>query len=473
MAGRARPKPVTPEQREELLERIRREIRSRQPIKSTLFPQQLAAANDPAPRRALCTTRRAGKTTCVLSDFVDHGTKNPGHQMAYIALTRPSAETIAFPILKEINERFGLNAQFNESKLRMTLGNGSRITLYGADRKGWSSRLLGTKLAKAAIDEAAFFSVDLYELIDEVLDPALSDLRGQITMMSTPGPFLNGMFYDICHGNLPGWSLHSWSALDNPHMEAAFRDRMDALIAADPGVVDTPSFRRMYKGEWVLDLDDLVYHYDDERNGVDEYDRKPNDRFVLGLDFGWHDYTAFSVMAWSDTRDHLVEVESYRRREMMVDEIASTVRMYQDLYPDLVVIGDPARKQAFEELRRRYGIPVMKAFKSSKTDWIDMINSDFATGKIKIVRDQNADHIDEMQRLTWNKRPDGGRLEFPGATNDACDAFLYGYRICSHYRGQVAEPEPEKGSRAYWEKQAGKMEKDLLEQMERRKTELF
>lgn len=449
---------------------LERALGRKQDLLDSLFPEQRAVVEDKSPLVLVRTSRRGGKTTAILAKFLDKAKRTPGLAFAYIALTRPSAEQIAWSIIKDFDRRYGLGCRFTESKLRATLPNGSTITLYGADRKGWASRLLGTKLADAAIDEAAFFSTDLNELIHEVIGPALADLNGQLYLTSTPGPWLGGVFYEADTGKVPGWSCHRWDTFANPHMEAAFRRKIDQLIAADPKVVDTPFFRRMYKNEWVTDLTDLVYHYVDERNGIDasehspENERRPKAQYVLGLDLGWHDRTAMAVLAWSPEDKIATIVESFGRAEMELDEAAGAIRIFMEQYPGLVIVGDPARKQAFEELRRRYGLPILQAWKSAKLDWIDLLNSDLATGRLRVVRRDNAELIEEMGKLIWHRRPNGMRAEMPGAPNDFCDATLYAYRYAYHWASPAKQKSaPKRGTPEYAELEADRIEQALLE----------
>ncbi len=89
----------------EALESLRRERGRRRGVLDALFPEQRKAVEDPSRRKAYCTTRRSGKTYAVLSDFLDDGMKNEACQYAYVALTRPSAEQISWPILKELDKK--------------------------------------------------------------------------------------------------------------------------------------------------------------------------------------------------------------------------------------------------------------------------------------------------------------------------------------------------------------------------------
>lgn len=447
------------------LEAITRIFQRRAEFNESLFDAQRKAKFDTARKKAYLTSRRAGKTTCVLTDFVEQGIAKPGTHYAFICLTQPSAEGIAWPILQEINKRFGLGCSFQEAKLRMRMPTGSSIKLYGADRARWSSRLLGHKLAGCAIDEAAFYSIKMHDLIDEVIDPTLNDLQGQLIMMSTPGIIPNGLFYEVTAKDLPGWSVHKWSALDNPHMLRQTLAKITQLKKDNPEVESTPSFRRNYLGEWVTEYGDRVYRFQwtTDANKWGTYSKQPGDRYLCGLDIGWYDSTAFSVIAWNDNSSDVYEVESYREKEMALDKIASYLKMYCDSYKGLTIVGDPSHRQAFEELRRRYQLPIIEAHKEGKFDWIELINCDLDAGHIKICNIESSQHIEEMADLVWAKKADGSLIEANGLENGICDAFLYAYHEAYHYSHQRPEPLPQVNTKQFFDKQ----EESIIRRLER------
>jgi hypothetical protein len=430
-----------------------------------LFPAQQKAVLDPAPRRAFCTTRRAGKTTAVLSDMLAHGMSHVDHQMVYVALTRASAEQIAWPILRELDRRYGLELQFLHGKLRVKLPTGSTISCYGADRPGWSARLYGQKLAKAAIDEAAFFSVDLNELIEDVIDPALTDLDGTLTLTSTPGHRPVGVFYDIVEDAKPGWSVHRWTAFDNPYMAQKHGEKIDLRRSENPDTDTDPAFLRNFMGKWVAEDREMVYLYNRAKNYALEYKPPEAVQYVLGVDLGWHDPTALVVLAYSPNGPNVYMLEAFSQPEMLLDAVAAQVRMYQDHYPGLRIVGDASRRQAFEELRRRYALPIAASERVDKESWIEVLNSDLHASKVKILPDAEK-LADEMIRLGWVYRPNGKRLEDPRLRNDICDAALMAYRFAYHYRYVRPEPEVKFGTKEYYAREAERIEQQLVEQLD-------
>lgn len=427
------------------------------PISGT-FPLQREAIADPAQYRAWQCDRRAGKTTAAMTEFLQEGRDNPGDEYAYIALTRNSAKRIAWSMARQINRTYFCNARQYEQELRIVLPNEAALTLYGADAPHWVDRLFGQKLRRVYIDEAAFYSIDLYRLVFDVLEPTVADLEGTITLMSRPGHVNRGLFWNICAGKLKGWSVKKWSWRDNPNVCDQIEKRLADRIAHNPSLVEDPSFRRNWQNEWVSEAGARIYRIDIEQHGISEWETREGDQYVLGIDLGWHDHTAFSLITWSKRHDRVVELESYREHELLLDSVAARIRMYMEEYPGVVIVGDPGRRQAFEELRQRYDLPIDAADKTDKRHWIDQINTDLANNKIKIASPENSPHVEEMLDLTWDKRPSGKHIETPGRSNDCCDAFLYAYRHAWHFLHKEQDKPAELTIRQRWEQEADEME---------------
>ncbi len=111
---------------------------------------------------------------------------NPGAKHLFLALTRPSAEDIAWGILHRLNAEYKLGASFHDSKLEMTLPNGAKIMLRGADQKNWIERLEGQEFKLIAIDEAGLYSIDLRKLVYGSLRPMIVKVGGRLMLIGRP-----------------------------------------------------------------------------------------------------------------------------------------------------------------------------------------------------------------------------------------------------------------------------------------------
>ena len=444
-------------------EAARRELlRRRGPI-SGCFAVQRDAINDASSLRAWQTDRRAGKTTACMTEFFQEG-RTRESEYAYIALTRKSAKRIAWGMAKKINRMYSCGALFLEQELRIVLPSGSACTIYGADRPHWTDLLFGQKLRRVYIDEAAFFSIDLRHFIYDVLDPCVADERGTITMVSRPGHVNAGFFYDVMHGKEGGWSARRWSWRDNTYARDAIEERLAKRIAENPDYANSPSYRRNWCGEWVSELGERVYHYADEVNGLHEdFETKEGDEYILGLDLGWHDATAFVLVTWSKRHDKVVILDSFSQPEMLLDKVAARVRAYIHEYPGLLIVGDPGRRDAFEELRQRYDLPIFAADKSDKRYWIDQINNDLSAGKIQVEHPEQSKLVEEWMDLVWEHRRHRRMIESPGRANDCADSFLYAYRKCWHFTHTDQSEAPKPGTKEYWQIEEEQIEREQEE----------
>src|ERR1017187_911210 len=81
------------------------------------FPQQEAFCKDPHKLKALFCTRRAAKSFTAGLYMVYEALANPGCNCLFIGLTRSSAKSIIWKdILRVINRKFKLKAQFNQAE---------------------------------------------------------------------------------------------------------------------------------------------------------------------------------------------------------------------------------------------------------------------------------------------------------------------------------------------------------------------
>jgi hypothetical protein len=416
----------------------------------------------------------------VLTDFVSDGLEREFSTYFFFCLIEKQVEEIAWKILAKINRDYALGCRMQEHKLKVTLPTGSQIQLFGSDNLAALDRFLGIKLRKVAFDEAAFYTtLNLEEMVEDTIGPRLVDERGQLYLMSTPPRHPHGLFYEIIKGfgprknmsgvespSYPGWSCHSWTTLDNPSMRSQWKQDIARKRKNDPELETRVWFRRTYLGENVHDTGKLVYEYDPVRNlWREDWEHKPGDRFVLGLDLGWDDATAFSFNTWRPTSKIplLLELDAYKESHMRMDAIASHVTKYRD-YVDTVhgesldIVCDYAHKQYFEELARRYDIPLLQSEKPKKYDWIKTLNSDYNLGYVQLLESSTECHREEMSSLPWKiAKQTGKRVEYPNKPNDSCDAHLAAYRHAYHYIHEEEEPKIDLHSEEWYRREEERM----------------
>jgi len=335
-------------------------------------------------------------------------------------------------VLKELDEKHNLGAHFNNAKMIMSFDNGSEIRLAGADASDKEmEKFLGGKYPLIVIDEAGSFKQNLKTLIEENLEPAVSDYDGQIVMIGTPTRFTNGYFYQVTTGKEKGWNVSKWHTFDNPYMEENFRKKIAQLKERSPDVVNTPMFKRMYLGEWVIDLSELVYKYKSDKNRIAHLpDRHYN--YILAVDLGYNDASAYSIIAYSFEDKHCYIARSFKETHQIITSVANKIKALDARYRFTKMVIDNASKQAVEELKQRWGLPLVAAEKTQKIDFIELMNADFQMGLIKIVGKDCKEYTKELETLI-KADEDSKDYEHPAYDNHCCDASLYGWRHAYNY----------------------------------------
>lgn len=444
---------MTPAERSEFFALVaaeKKEPRFYDPV----FAAQTAFLEDPARLKAVLCTRRSGKSYGAGLMLFREAWSQPNVSCLYVALTRASAKRIMWKdVLKTIDREQGLQCRFNETELSITLPNGSVIYLLGMDAdEQEKDKALGQKFKAVVIDEAASYNVDLHEMVYGILKPATADYRGVIAMIGTPGNMKRGLFYELTIGQDPstpgrwekmGWSCHRWSAFDNPHMADKWKAEIEDLRLANPAIEQTPLFQQHYLGKWVTDDSKLVYKFDASRNVFDELPvlRGGNRwHYVLGIDLGFNDPTAWVVCAYHDADRTLYVLGADKKQGCDITEVADRTHKLMGRFQFDSIIIDNANKQAVEEIRRRHDIPLTAAQKQGKADFIEIMNGDLISGFVKIHRKGGESLIDEMMNLVWDERVLPRREEHPGCANHSTDALLYAWRHCYQYLANTLQP---------------------------------
>lgn len=396
-------------------------------LKLNMFREQLAFVMDKSLRKVALCTRRAGKSHTAANYLILAAAAQHNCDVLYLGLTRSSCKNIMWPKFQELNRKLGGVMELVESSLLIRLPNGSRIHLIGADLENIADRLRGNAYALVIVDEAQSFGTHLQYLIDDVLEATTLDFSAPICLIGTPGNVPAGAFYNACH-ELSYWSVHKWSVLQNiyvPHAETWIEN-----IKAQRGWDDRhPTYRREYLAEWCHDPDNLVY------KNCAIYDALPQISFnyIIGLDYGYNDQTAFSVIAYSSKWPLAYCIECYGKSKMIPSVIALELKKLIKKYNPERIIADTGGlgKSITEEMRIRYELPIYPADKTEKYTFIEMMNGDFVNKKF-FINKNNTLLLNQMDNLTWDDK----HKENPTLPNDLCDATLYGYRFARHYWGQ-------------------------------------
>lgn len=450
--------------------------------------------DDPARFKAALCPRRAGKSYTALSAALITALERPRSKTLIVAKVRRQAYGVYWSELKRLCTEYELKASFYKNDLTCELPNGSQVALTGADTTEEIDKFRGQSYDLVIIDEGKSYSASLLEeLINEIIRPALSDRLGKIMMIGTPGAILAGVFYEVTTASLfddkgnpvvcrythrdkwtgkkPLWSLHTWTTKDNVKMPHIWGDVLD--LKETSGWSDNhPTWVREYLGQWVPDSDAMVYAYahanqDGRCDWTPDYSQpnfglppEKNWRWLLGVDLGWHDHTAFVVAAWSEHSPYFYFCHAEKHQKLTVEGLAGVINDLESRFgirfDARVADTGGLGKTIVESLGSTYGISLIPARKTEKHDHIKLLNSDIETGRVKVA--PRSPLAEEWSTLQWQQNDPvmAGfrRREDPSMDNHASDAALYLWRYAYHHFSTDQQKALTPGSDAWWKARA-------------------
>jgi frataxin-like iron-binding protein CyaY len=283
--------------------------------------------------------------------------------VAYITLNRRSAKRIIWRALLDIIEEYDIDAKLDNTELTITLPNKNVIHISGAKDETDAEKLRGMAIRKVYIDECQSFRGYIEQLIDDIIEPALTDFDGSLILIGTPGPVPSGYFYEASQS--PGWSHHHWTLHDNPWILKKSGKTAEQIITERcqrRGISrNDPSILREYYGQWVKDENSLVYKFDSSRNIYKELPE--NLKYVIGIDIGWVDSDAIAVLGYSHTDKNVYLVHENITSKQTISDLVDKIKDLEKLYSPVKMVMDAGAlgKKIQEEIRQRHRLSVHAA----------------------------------------------------------------------------------------------------------------
>lgn len=411
--------------------------RANQPVFSIeehCFDKQRAFILDPAKFKTGVCSRRAGKTEACAADLFDSALRYPGTNSLYITLSRTTAKRIIWKCLLGLRKKYAPDAKLDAIELSITFSNGSTIYCSGAKDESEIEKFRGMALKKVYIDECQSFRPYIQQLIDDIIVPALYDYDGSLVLIGTPGPVCAGYFYDASHG--PGWSHHKWTMLDNPWMKIKSGKEPYEILAAERerrGVTEgDPTYRRESMGEWVQDVESLVYRFNPVKNN---FYMVPKGRmeYIFGVDIGYNDADAIAVLGYSYEDKVCYLVEEVVKDKQNITQLVEQINLLREKYKPVRMVMDAGAlgKKIQAEIQQRHSIPLEAAEKTRKLEYIELLNDDLRTGKLKTLPGSKFEQ--DTYLVQWDRSTPAKPKISDTYHTDIGDAVLYAWRECKHY----------------------------------------
>jgi hypothetical protein len=407
--------------------------------------------------KAVNCTRRSGKSVGEAIDHFEICELYPSSRCLYIGLTLDSVTEIIWDVFKELNDRGGYGCVFNETKKICKFPNGSRIRLFGLDSSEREmKKVLGGKNRKITIDEAGSMTQDMKKVCYQMIDPTLTDLapNSWFTLAGTCENIPNTFFEKVVSGEETGlpWKVYRWTAYENPHMREQWTKQINLYKKQNPDVVHASWFKTHYLNEWCSD-DDLLIIPLSSGNFIEELP-KGKWEYVLGVDLGYNDASAFSVVAYSYDSPKAYVIHAQKESGLDFTGVAGQIRELQRKFAISKIVIDGSNKQGVEEIKKRHNIPMDNAEKQGKATYLRLLRDDVLQKNLMILEGAN-ELVTEWKQLQWKNEE--RKEEDSRCQNHLSDATLYAWRESRHYTYDPEDAPKDQNSQEFM---------DELEEME-------
>lgn len=198
--------------------------------------------------------RRAGKTVACIADLITCAiaTKKSEAKYAYIAPFYGQAKQVAWDYLMRLSQPVRIDVVLSDPK-SVTLRNGSKITIYGADN---ADALRGMYLDGVVLDEYGDMRPSVW---GEVIRPLLADRKGWATFIGTPKG--KNHFWEVFDAARDGWLRLELKAsrtglLDADELDDAKRSMTPEQYAQEfECAFDVPALGAIYRAEFTAARD--------------------------------------------------------------------------------------------------------------------------------------------------------------------------------------------------------------------------
>lgn len=353
--------------------------------------------------------------------------------LLYFALKRKSISVMVEPTQaqcrrcwKQIVSAIGgakspLLTSANATLLEIEFANGSQIIFKSAEQRE-NLRGLTVFHGLLVIDEAAFISKDIFEILYPVVDATNSP----ILLISTP-LFCSGEFYERYSLGVAGdkrirvfnWSEYDTSALLPPEKLEYYRQTMSAL-----------KFQSEYLGQFIKEGSYLMGDLTKCITGYSE--KKP---VFAGVDWGAGG-TDSTVLVLMDEDRRVTGIKRWTDIDPvdLVDELAERINQH-DTLNTVQVEQNSIGEVYLSMLKRKVKRGLVRAFvtdNSSKRRIIEELVKAFQTQAIEIPND--AELIKQLQHYGMEKTP-SGKITYNGQ-DGVHDDMVMALAICYDlYRG--------------------------------------
>lgn len=374
--------------------------------------------DDPTRYIVINCGRRAGKSFLVAPKMLEFATQRPKSVVWYIAPNYKQAESIMWSMLREIVPLHAIEKK-NETKLTITLKNGSQIMLKGAEDP---DSLRGNRIDFCVFDECAFFSK--WDEVWKVIRPTLVDSKASVWFISTPNGFNH--FKELAEKDDPEWTYFHYTSYDNPYIDPLELDSARAEM-------DEDSFAQEFMGEF-RKMSGLIYKSFDRSTHLVEVPNLDGFTHFRSLDFGFGHKSALGYFAVSPDQTAIYGYDGLYKSELDTEQLANNIKLKDANKHIAGAWADSAQPQLIEDLKLKgvFFDPVTKGSDSvikGIANVAELLKIRPDTGKPTLMFARHLTWIaDEAEQYRWvqNKNENSAVREMPlKRDDDAMDMIRY------------------------------------------------
>jgi len=393
----------------------------------TLHRAQSEVYNDRTRFQCVVAGRRFGKTTLSLLRLLQIATRKKGANVWYVAPTYGMAREIMWVKLKRAIPQDWI-AGVHETLLKITLKNGSIISLKGADRP---DTLRGVGLDYIVLDEFQDMRKGVW---DEVLRPTLATTRGGALFIGTPKSFNHfHRMYERGQKQANRKNNREWKSWQFPTIMSPFVPTAEIEQARMD--LDPRTFRQEFEATFET-MSGRVYYPFDRKKHVGHYPFNPKLPIWIGQDFNIDPMS--SVIIQPQPNGELWVVDELVLYNSNVSEVCDELeRKYWRYLNQIEIFPDPAgnsrshargetaldifRARGFKRIYYRKKHPFVQ-------DRVNAVNSKLysATGSVTLrINDTCRNMIESLEQVIYKE----GSTEIDKSLNKEHIADALGYVI--------------------------------------------
>jgi len=392
--------------------------------KLDLHPKQMEVYRSRARFRVVVAGRRWGKSQLSKVLMITKAANKPKQKVWYVAPTYRMAKQILWTdLLDAIPDKW--IKKVNETNLSISLVNGSRIELRGADK---ADSLRGVGIHFLVLDEYQDMSEETWSM---VLRPTLADTGGHAIFIGTPKSY-NALYALYKLGQDPEqiaagqWESWQFPTISSPYIALS-------EIAAAKADMDEKSFQQEFEASFTT-MSGRVYYPFDRKEHVGNYQFDPKLPIWIGMDFNIDPMSAIIIQP--QMSGELWAVDEIVQFSSNTEEICEAIdKKYWRNQRAITIYPDPAGGQR-QHARGETDIDILreKGFKHVKcrrknpfvADRVNAVNRMLrsADGTIRLRIDASCKHLINAFEQTIYK-PGSRDVDKDASVEHAADAAGY------------------------------------------------